>query len=70
MHDLVIVGVPLIAILAGILLNRSEVKDLRSEVVSQIKELRIEMNVLRSEMNARFNAIDAGLRYFMGTQAS
>lgn len=57
MHDIVIVGVPLIAILAGVLFNRN---DLHGEIGS-----------LRSEMNARFNKvedhlgrIDADLRQF------
>lgn len=60
MHDVVIVGVPLLAILAGILFSRSDVKDLRSELSS-----------LRAEMNTRFNKvedhlgrIDADLRQF------
>jgi hypothetical protein len=60
MHDVIIVGVPLIAILAGILFSRSDVKDLRTEIGS-----------LRSEMNTRFNKvedhlgrIDADLRQF------
>ncbi len=60
MHDVIIVGVPLIAILAGILFSRSDVKDLRAEIGS-----------LRSEMNNRFNKvedhlgrIDADLRQF------
>jgi hypothetical protein len=57
LHDVVIVGVPLIAILAGVLFNRS---DLHGEISG-----------LRSEMNARFNKvedhlgrIDADLRQF------
>jgi hypothetical protein len=41
MHDVVIVGIPLIAILAGIFFSRSDTKE------------------LRTEMNARFNAVDA-----------
>ena len=32
MHDVVIVGIPLVAILAGILFSRSDIKDLRSEI--------------------------------------
>ena len=57
MHDVIIVGVPLFAILAGVLFNRS---DLHSEISG-----------LRSEMNNRFNKvedhlgrIDADLRQF------
>jgi len=53
-HDVVIVGIPLIAILAGILFSRSDVKDLRSE----IKDVRSEIKDVRSEMKAGFNRID------------
>jgi archaellum component FlaC len=60
MHDVVIVGIPLIAILAGIFFSRSDTKELRAE-----------MNALFNEMNARFNKvedhlgrIDADLRQF------
>jgi hypothetical protein len=60
MHDVVIVGIPLFAILAGILFSRSD-----------NKELRTEMNAFRGEVNARFNKvedhlgrIDADLRQF------
>ena len=62
MHDVVIVGIPLLAILAGILFNRSDSKDIRSE----IKDVRSEIKDLRSEMRARFDMVDAELRYFHG----
>ncbi len=51
MHDVIIVGVPLIAILAGILFSRSDIKELRSDVSKDIRDL-------RSEMNARFNKVE------------
>jgi len=60
MHDVLIVGVPLLAILAGVLFNRSDSKDLRTEI-----------GALRSDMNTHFNKvvdhlgrIDADLRQF------
>ena len=60
MHDVIVVGVPLLAILAGIFFNRNDLKDLRAE-----------MHGLRAEMDARFNkveerlgGIDADLRQF------
>jgi hypothetical protein len=60
MHDVVIVGIPLIAILAGIFFSRSD-----------IRELRAEMNARFNEVSARFNKvedhlgrIDADLRQF------
>jgi predicted nuclease with TOPRIM domain len=85
MHDVITVGIPLLAILAGILFNRSDIKDLRSEIKdlrSEMKELRSELKgeihglrvemrtenqELRSEMRARFDLVDAELRYFHGT---
>ena len=66
MHDLVNVGLPILAILAGVLLNRAEVKELRSEMRSEFKELRNEMNSRFNAVDARFNAVDAELRYFHG----
>jgi hypothetical protein len=60
MHDVIIVGIPLIAILAGILFSRNDVKDLRAE-----------MNTRFGEVNKRFDKvedhlgrIDADLRQF------
>jgi len=71
MHDVVVVGIPLLAILAGIFFGRSDIKELRSEMRSEIGELRSEIGGLRSEMNERFNKIedrlnqiDADLRQF------
>jgi hypothetical protein len=47
MHDVIIVGIPLIAILAGILFSRSDTKELRAE-----------MNVRFGEMTNRFNKVE------------
>jgi hypothetical protein len=58
MHDALVVGVPLAAILAGILLNKQDVSALRSEMVS-----------FRAEMNARFDSIHRDMREFYGEQA-
>jgi hypothetical protein len=55
MHDALIVGVPLVTILAGLFFNNAEIKELRGE----LKDLRL-------EMNRRFDDIDAELRYFHG----
>jgi hypothetical protein len=78
MHDVITVGIPLLAILAGILFNRSdikglrsEIKELRSELKGEIHDLRLETRTeiqeLRSEMRTRFDLVDAELRYFHGT---
>ena len=67
MHDVVIVGIPLLAILAGILFSRSDARDLRSE----LKDLRVEMLSRFSRVDDHFNRIedhlgriDADLRQF------
>jgi hypothetical protein len=67
MHDVFTVGVPLLAILAGILLNRGDVNALRAEMRGELKDVRGEMRDMRLEMLRRFDAIDAELRYFHGT---
>ena len=70
MHDVLIVSVPLITILAGLFFNRTEMQGLRAELKADMKELRNEMKSdnasLRSEMNGRFDRVDAELRYFHG----
>jgi len=60
MHDVVVVGIPLIAILAGILFSRSDSKDLRGEV----KDLRSEMLARFSKVEDHLGRIDADLRQF------
>ncbi len=60
MHDVLIVSVPLVIILAGILLNRADTKELRAE----IKDLRNETRESRSEILARLDRIDADFRQF------
>ena len=53
MHDVVVVGVPLAAILAGILFNRSDNKDLRAE-----------MNTRFNKVEDYLGRINADLRQF------
>lgn len=53
MHDIVVVGIPLIAILAGILFNRSDIKDLRTEMGARF-----------NKVDDRLDRIDADLRQF------
>lgn len=62
MHDVLIIGVPLIAILAGIMLNRQDASAIRSD-------LRSEISSLRSEMNSRLDSIQRDMREFYGEQA-
>ncbi len=53
MHDIVIVGIPLVAILAGILFNRHDVKELRTE-----------MNARFDKVDQRFERVHDDLRQF------
>ena len=60
MHDVFIVSVPLIIILAGILLNRADTKELRVKM----KDLHAEMEKRFDQTDAHLARIDAGLRQF------
>jgi hypothetical protein len=62
MHDVLSVGLPILVILAGILLNRQDASAIRSE-------LRSEISSLRSEMTMRFDAIQRDMREFYAEQA-
>ena len=61
MHDALTIGIPLIAIFAGILLNRQDVQSLRSD-------LRGEISSLRSEINGRLDSIQRDQREFYAEQ--
>ncbi|WP_128915163.1 hypothetical protein [Granulicella sibirica] len=60
MHDLVVVGVPLTVILAGILFGRMDIREVRGE----ISNLRGDMNRQHAEVMVRFGQIDGDLRQF------
>jgi septal ring factor EnvC (AmiA/AmiB activator) len=51
MHDIITVGLPLIAILFGILLNRQDIQAVRNEIAQ-----------LRSEFNGRIDALTREVR--------
>ena len=61
MHDAYLIGIPTLVIILGILLNRSDVKELRVEIrglrgemTSEIGALRAEIANLRSEFHHEF----------------
>ena len=68
MHDVITVGIPLLAILAGVLFNRSDVKDLRTEMISRFNKVedhlgRIDADLrqfyhLTGKLEARMDAFD------------
>jgi DNA anti-recombination protein RmuC len=71
MHDVVIVGVPLLAIFAGILFNRNDFKDLRSEMNARFNQIDGSVEDRFNKVDDRFNkiedrlaGIDADLRQF------
>jgi hypothetical protein len=71
MHDVVVVGIPLIAILSGILFNRNDIKDLRAEMNAGFDKVNDRFNRIEGNVNDRFNriedrlaGIDADLRQF------
>jgi len=54
MHDVLIVGVPLLMILAGLFFNNRAISDLKSES----KDVRAEIRDMRIETRARFDRVD------------
>ncbi len=60
MHDVIIVAVPLVAILAGILFNRSDVSGLRAE----LRDTRGEIISRFNKVEDHLGRIDADLRQF------
>jgi uncharacterized coiled-coil DUF342 family protein len=59
MHDIIGFGTVLAAILAGILLNRNDVKELRAELRGEMKELSTKIDALRAEMKAKIDSLRA-----------
>lgn len=54
MHDVVIVGVPLIAILAGTLFNNQALTRLETRLDGRLDRMQSEISSLRSEMQREF----------------
>lgn len=54
MHDAFTIGIPVLAILFGILLNRQGLSDLKSE-------LKAEFQALEARVNARIDAVEGRL---------
>jgi hypothetical protein len=64
MHDVLIIGVPLVVLLAGILLNRSDFKDLRADATDQLKGMKADAAARHTEVLARFNMLASDMRQF------
>jgi hypothetical protein len=54
MHDVVVVGVPLIAILAGTLFNNQALNRLETRLDGRLDRMQSEITHLRSEMHREF----------------
>ncbi len=54
MHDVLIIGVPRLMILAGLFFNNRAISDLKSES----KDVRAEIRDMRIETRARFDRVD------------
>lgn len=50
MHDVYTVGIPVLVIILGILLNRSDVKELRAALAAESASLRSEIASTRTEI--------------------
>ena len=61
MHDVLIVGLPMLMILAGILLNRADVTELRSEMWAELKDIKSgaadQLTGLRSELKDQASTV-------------
>jgi hypothetical protein len=64
MHDIVTVGIPLIAILAGILFSRSDIKELRAEMSARFNKIDGDVNARFNKVEDHLGRIDADLRQF------
>ena len=59
MHEYAPFAVTLVAILAGILLNRNDVKELRAEIGSVRTDLKAEIGSVRTELKAEIGSFRA-----------
>ena len=64
MYDVVIVGIPLLAILAGILLNRSDAAAIRAALQNESNGVREDARTRHAQLLARFNVLGSDMRQF------
>ena len=57
MHEYIPVAITLIAILGGVLMNRSDVHQLRAEMRAELKEVRTDIQSLRTETRAEIKDV-------------
>jgi GTPase len=66
MHDAYTIGIPVLVILIANFVNRSELKDFRAEMNAKFDKVDDRFERMQAQMDRRFDAIDAELRYFHG----
>ena len=73
MHDAITVGVPVIAILFGILYNQKGVSDLKADLIRRMDEhkadLKAELRSLKERVTSRITVLERDYREFYRTQA-
>jgi chromosome segregation ATPase len=73
MHDALVIGVPVVVILVGILLNRQDATAIRSDLRAEINGLRSDiyprLESIQRDIDARLDAIHRDMREFYAEQA-
>jgi hypothetical protein len=69
MNEAITAGVPLVAIIAGILFNRQDVSSLRGEILSLRSEMNQRFDSMQRDMSQRFDSIQRDMRKFYAVQA-
>ena len=64
MHEYVPFAITLVAILAGILLNRNDVKELRAELRAEIGTVRGEIGTLRGDVRGEIGTLRSDINSF------
>ncbi len=59
MHDLLIVGVPLLAILAGIFLNNQQLEKLEARMTARFTAMDSRFDKFESNVDSRFNRLES-----------
>jgi len=67
MHEYAPFAVTLVAILAGILLNRNDVKELRAEIGSVRTDLKAEIGSVRTDLKAEIGSVRTELKAEIGS---
>ena len=67
MHDALTIGIPVLAILFGILWNQQGLRDLRNDMTSRFNSADARLDRVQSEVNGRLDRMQADLSQFYRT---